>query len=62
MRLSITYPSTPNNPFSISNLVSTSTYTSTNTLTYSSRVLTFITSSTTTTTAISYNNSNSLIQ
>eukprot|EP00121_Abeoforma_whisleri_P003091 Awhi_evm1s2776 len=60
--LSITYPSTLNNLFTIPNLVSTSNYTSTKTLTYSSRVITFITSTTTTRTTLSYNNSNSLIQ
>eukprot|EP00121_Abeoforma_whisleri_P012642 Awhi_evm1s11667 len=45
----------------ISNLISTSDYTSTNTLTFFFRVVTFITPTTTTTTTLSYNNSNSSI-
>eukprot|EP00121_Abeoforma_whisleri_P006864 Awhi_evm1s6252 len=54
--LSVTYPSTLNNVSTISNLVFTTNYTSTNALTYSSRVITFITSTTTTTTTLFYNN------
>eukprot|EP00121_Abeoforma_whisleri_P007060 Awhi_evm1s6435 len=61
IRLSITYPSTLNNLSTISDSISTSIYTSTKTLTYSSGVKTFIIS-TTTTTALSYNNSYSSIQ
>eukprot|EP00121_Abeoforma_whisleri_P002722 Awhi_evm4s2448 len=61
IRLSIIYPFTLNNLSTISNLESTFNYTSTNTLTYSSRVITFVTSTTTTTTTLSYNNCNSLI-
>eukprot|EP00121_Abeoforma_whisleri_P007992 Awhi_evm1s7316 len=61
IRLSITYPSTLNNLSATSNLVSTCIYTST-TLTYSSQGINFITSTTTTRTALSYNHSNSHIQ
>eukprot|EP00121_Abeoforma_whisleri_P010611 Awhi_evm1s9789 len=58
----VTYPTTVSNLSTISNLVSTSNYTSTSTVTYSSRLITFITSITTTTTTLSYDNSYSLIR
>eukprot|EP00121_Abeoforma_whisleri_P006245 Awhi_evm1s5675 len=60
IRLSITHPSTLDDLSNTFNLVSTSNDIPTNTLTYSSRVITFFTSITATTTTHSYKNSNSL--